>query len=219
MNLAPYHSILSSLPKEVRLVAVSKHKSTSDILKLYGEGQRIFGENKVQELTQKFEILPQDIEWHFIGHLQRNKVKYIAPFVKLIHAVDSLPLLIEINKQAKKHERTIDCLLQFHIAEEDTKFGLTLLEVEELIHDERYKELENVAICGVMGMATFTSNSDKVRKEFQTLKSIFLHLKNNYFQNIASFCEISMGMTDDYLIAIEEGSTLIRIGSAIFGTR
>lgn len=219
MNIAQYHSIIDSLPPHVRLVAVSKNSPVSDISQLYKEGHRIFGENKVQELQKKHELLPQDIEWHFIGHLQRNKVKYIAPFVKMIHAVDSLPLLIEIDKQAKKNNRTIACLLQFHIAQEDTKFGLSLEEAEKLLNDEAYNTLKNIELQGVMGMATFTSDINQVKIEFQKLHSIFISLQEHFFKNCNTFREISMGMTDDYSIAIEEGSTLVRIGSAIFSSR
>lgn len=219
MDLNRYFSILKSLPEEVRLVAVSKTKSVEEINLLYSHGQRIFGENKAQELKEKYEFLPKDIEWHFIGHLQTNKVKYIAPFVSMIHAVDSLSLLAEIDKQAAKHHRTIPCLLQFHIAQEDTKFGLDLEECDDLLRNPQFGVFKNVEIHGVMGMATFTNNSTQIKQEFKTLATIFNHLKSNYFKDKNYFMEISMGMTDDYLLAIEEGSTLVRIGSAIFGTR
>ncbi len=219
MDLNRYFSILKSLPKGVRLVAVSKTKSVEEISSLYSQGQRIFGENKAQELKEKYELLPKDIEWHFIGHLQTNKVKYIAPFVSMIHAVDSLPLLAEIDKQAAKYHRTIPCLLQFHIAQEDTKFGLDLEECDTILRNPQFGIFKNVAIHGVMGMATYTDNTTQIKQEFKTLSTIFDHLKSNYFKDKDYFTEISMGMTDDYLLAIEEGSTLVRIGSAIFGTR
>ena len=219
MDLNRYFSILKSLPEEVRLVAVSKTKSVEEINLLYSHGQRIFGENKAQELKEKYELLPKDIEWHFIGHLQTNKVKYIAPFVSMIHAVDSLSLLAEIDKQAAKYHRTIPCLLQFHIAQEDTKFGLDLEECDDLLRNPQFGVFKNVEIHGVMGMATFTNNSTQIKQEFKTLATIFNHFKSNYFKDKDYFTEISMGMTDDYLLAIEEGSTLVRIGSAIFGTR
>jgi len=210
---------LSKLPKNVKLVAVSKTKPAQIISEALETGHRVFGENKVQELTDKQAHLPGAIEWHFIGHLQRNKVKYIAPFVALIHAVDSLKLLAEINKQALKNDRVIDCLLQFHIAKESTKFGLDYHEAIELLESDRYKSFKNIRITGVMGMATFTKNMVQVRDEFRTLKNYFDKLKKNYFANAAAFREISMGMSDDYQVAIEEGSTIIRVGTKIFGDR
>ncbi|MEM6320340.1 MAG: YggS family pyridoxal phosphate-dependent enzyme [Bacteroidota bacterium] len=206
-------------PTQTKLVAVSKTKPKSMIQAMYDEGQRIFGENRVQELVEKAEALPKDIQWHQIGHLQTNKVKYIAPFVALIHAVDSLKLLKEINKQAAKNERVIDCLLQFHIAEESSKFGLSLAEAEELLTSEVYQKMENITLVGVMGMATFTDNEVQVRNEFKTLKSHFDHLQQNYFADRPTFKEISMGMSGDYQIAVEEGSTMVRIGSLLFGSR
>jgi len=208
-----------SIPANVQLIAVSKTKPVYAILEAYISEHKIFGENKVQELVSKYEQLPKDIEWHLIGHLQTNKVKYIAPFVSMIHSVDSLKLLKEINKQAEKNNRVIDCLLQFHIAEEETKFGLDLNEANELLHSNEFKQMQNVSIAGVMGMATFTENLQQVRKEFRQLHAIFSTLKNNYFQNNSSFKEISMGMSGDYKIAIEEGSTMIRVGSLLFGER
>ncbi len=211
--------ILKSLPAGVRLVAVSKTKPNSDILEAYNVGQRIFGENKVQDLTQKQEELPKDIEWHFIGHPQTNKVKYIAPFISLIHGVDSLKLLKVINKEAEKNNRTIRVLLQFHIATESTKFGLSKEEAEEILNSAEFAELKNTEVVGVMGMATYTDDENQIRNEFRMLKSIFNTLKNKYFSTSNSFTEISMGMSDDYPIAIEEGSTLIRVGSKIFGSR
>ncbi len=212
------NAIKRDLPENVTLVAVSKTKPTSLILEAYNAGQRIFGENKVQELVSKFEEMPKDIEWHMIGHLQSNKVKYIASFVQLIHGVDSLKLLKEINKQAAKHDRVQDCLLQFHIAEEETKFGFDEDEVRQMISNSEFKALDNIRIVGVMGMATFTDNESQIRKEFRHLKAIFDHLKTNYFQS-ESFRTISMGMSGDYNLAIVEGSTMVRVGSSIFGTR
>ena len=207
------------LPKHTRLVAVSKTKPESDILIAYNSRQRIFGENKVQELSNKQPQLPSDIEWHFIGHLQSNKVKYIAPFVSLIHGVDSLKLLKEINKQALKNNRTIDCLLQFHIASEESKFGLNYDEASQILNSEPHSLMNNINIAGVMGMATYTNDETIIRKEFKHLADIFNMLKQEFFQQTENFHEISMGMSDDYTIAIEEGSTLVRIGSAIFGAR
>ena len=212
-------TIKKNLPKGVKLVAVSKTKPNADILEAYHTGHKIFGENKVQDLVQKYEQLPKDIEWHFIGHPQTNKVKFIAPFVHLIHGVDSIKLLKVIDSEAKKNHREIACLLQFHIAEEDTKFGLTLNEAREILDNNEFKSLNNVVIAGVMGMATYTENSEQIRNEFKLLSTIFKALKNEYFSGVKSFTEISMGMSDDYQIAIEEGSTLIRVGSKIFGER
>ena len=212
-------SIKAELPEQVRLVAVSKYHPVEMIQEAYDAGQRLFGENHVQEMTQKFELLPKDIEWHFIGHLQTNKVKYIAPFVSLIHSVDSLKLLKEINKQAEKAQRVIPCLLQIHIAKEETKFGFSFDECREMLQQGEWKNLKNVQLCGVMGMGTFTDNVDQVRSEFHSLKDFFDEIKENVFSDNPSFREISMGMTDDYPIAIEEGSTLIRIGTKIFGER
>ncbi|MFH1000820.1 MAG: YggS family pyridoxal phosphate-dependent enzyme [Bacteroidota bacterium] len=211
-------NITSNLPKEVKLIAVSKTQSDSTIMEAYESGHRYFGENKVQELVDKHENLPKDIEWHFIGHLQTNKVKYIAPFVSLIHGVDSLKLLKEINKQAAKNHRIIDCLLQFHIAIEEAKFGFSLGEVQEIFDNPDYKLLKNIRIVGVMGMATYTNDENQIRQEFIQLKSHFKLLKEKYL-NHAFFLEISMGMSADYKIAIEEGSTMIRLGSSIFGIR
>ena len=215
-NIIYFNSIIN---KNVKLIAVSKTQPVEYILEAYKENQRIFGENKAQELNKKHETLPKDIEWHFIGHLQTNKVKYIAPFVSLIHSVDSLSLLEEINKQALKNNRTINCLLQFHIATEDTKFGFSFEEAIELLNSETYKNLKNIEIIGVMGMATYTDDNNHIRQEFKSLKTIFSQLKSNYFSNNASFKEISMGMSGDFEIAIEEGSTMVRIGSSIFGER
>ncbi|MEZ5057095.1 MAG: YggS family pyridoxal phosphate-dependent enzyme [Saprospiraceae bacterium] len=203
----------------VSLVAVSKTQSNEAVRDLYGQGQRIFGENKVQELLGKKDELPADIQWHVIGHLQTNKVKYIADFVAMIHSVDSLKVLKEINKQAKKVDRVIPVLLQFHIAEEDTKFGLDWQEAEELLNSEAYLQMSNIEICGVMGMATFTEDESQVRREFKALTNIFNQLKTAFFPDSEKFKEISMGMSGDYKLAMEEGSTIVRIGSLLFGER
>ena len=211
--------IISSLPKNVTLVAVSKTKPVEDIQQAYNAGQRIFGENKVQEMTSKYEVLPKDIQWHLIGHLQTNKVKYIAPYVSLIHSIDSEKLLREVNKEAKKNNRIISCLLQFHIAEEETKFGFSFDEAKELIESEAFLNFQNIQIVGIMGMASFTENEQQIRNEFQTLHDYFQVLKSHYFKFNPDFKEISMGMSGDYKIAIEHGSTMIRVGSTIFGHR
>jgi len=207
------------LPEKVRLVAVSKTKTPESIMEAYNEGHRMFGENKAQELAEKYELLPKDIEWHMIGHLQTNKVKYIAPFVGMIHGVESLKLLKAIDKEAAKNHRVIPCLLQFYIATEETKFGLSLKEAKALLLSEEFRKLQNVKICGVMGMATYTDDLSVVRSEFRMLKNIFTLLKNEYFRDSPCFTEISMGMSDDYRIALEEGTTIVRIGSKIFGER
>ena len=211
--------IKNTLPAGVKLAAVSKTHTVEEILEAYATGHRTFAENKAQELSTKFPSLPSDIEWHFIGHMQTNKVKYIAQFVSMIHSVDSLKLLQVINKEAAKNKRVIPCLLQFHIAEEETKFGLSLEEAEELLASETYAALHNIRISGVMGMATFTEDLHQVSREFRHLKAIFDVLKEKFFRNDPAFCEISMGMSDDYQIATEEGSTIVRIGSSIFGSR
>ena len=211
-------NIKGRLPKNVTLVAVSKTKPISALEEAYSAGQRIFGENKALEMADKYEHLPKDIEWHFIGHLQSNKVKYIAPFVSLIHAVDSLKILKEINKQALKNERIIDCLLQFHIAQEETKFGFNLDEALALLDSEGFKKLKNVRITGIMGMATNTENQEQIHHEFAALKGYFEKIKADYLKE-GYFKEISMGMSADYPIAIEEGSSLVRVGSSIFGLR
>ena len=205
--------------KNARLVAVSKTHPPERIMPLYLKGQRIFGENRVQELQQKYEVLPKDIEWHLIGHLQTNKVKFIAPYISLVHSVDSLDLLKEINKQALKNNRIIDCLLQFHIATEETKFGLSEQEASDILHNPAFSEMKNIRVCGVMGMATFTDDQSLIRSEFRHLKSIFDSLKNGFFENSPWFREVSMGMSGDWEIALEEGSTLVRIGSLLFGHR
>jgi pyridoxal phosphate enzyme (YggS family) len=214
-----YRDFKRNLPEDVRLVAVSKTKPNKDILSLYDEGHRIFGENKVQELVTKAEELPKDIEWHMVGHLQRNKVKYIAPFVSLIHAVDSIKLLRAIEKEGEKNNRIIECLLQAHIAEEETKFGFSEKEILETIQEEEVRNFKHVKIKGLMAMATFTDNLEKVRKEFKKLKAIFEKIKTMPGYEGPDFNELSMGMSNDYKIAIEEGATLIRIGSIIFGER
>ena len=201
------------------LVAVSKTKPNEDLMAAYEAGQRIFGENKVQELTNKYETLPKDIEWHMIGHLQSNKVKYIAPFVSLIHGVDTMKLLKTINKEGIKNERKISCLLQIHIADESTKFGFSEDELLGILSLEMISELTHVEIKGVMGMATFTDDEAQIRQEFSHLKRVFENLKERLFKSASSFSEISMGMSGDYLIAIDEGSTMVRVGSSIFGSR
>ncbi|MDH5475947.1 MAG: YggS family pyridoxal phosphate-dependent enzyme [Cyclobacteriaceae bacterium] len=216
-NINTFNSYLSAT--DARLVAVSKTKPAALIQEAYDIGVRIFGENKVQELVQKHENLPKDIEWHMIGHLQSNKVKYIAPFVSLIHAVDSMKLLKEINKQALKQDRIIHCLLQIHIADEETKFGLNAEELKTLIHSDALTSLENMKIVGLMGMATNTSDVEKVHLEFRGLKQLFDQLATSNLPTNVTMKELSMGMSGDYQIAIEEGSTLIRVGSAIFGER
>ncbi len=210
-------SIRPLIPDGVRLVAVSKTKPAAMIQDAYSVGQRLFGENKALEMRDKHAQLPDDIEWHFIGHLQTNKIKYIIPYVTLIHSIDSLSLLQAVNKEAAKHDRVVDCLLQFHIATEETKFGLDRAEADELM--QHYAELPNVRIVGVMGMATNTDNKEQVRSEFRNLHSIFVDLKSKYFADRPEFKEVSMGMSHDWQIAVEEGSTLIRLGSTIFGPR
>ena len=211
--------VRATVPSDVTLIAVSKTKPVSDLQEAYDAGQRVFGENKALEMRDKYQVLPDDIQWHFIGHLQTNKIKYIAPFVTLIHSVDSVSLLEAVNKEAVKNNRVIDCLLQFHIAQEDTKFGLDMEEAKVLLESENFKSLKNVNIVGVMGMATFTNDVDQIRNEFKNLKDIFDTLKEGYFKDKDSFSEISMGMSDDYPIAIEEGATMVRVGSKIFGAR
>jgi pyridoxal phosphate enzyme (YggS family) len=212
-----FDTILGQLsPYRARLVAVSKTKPDSAVMALYSRGQRKFGENKVQELAPKYERLPKDIEWHMIGHLQRNKVRYIAPFVAMIESVDSLELLLEINKQGLKCDRAIPCLLQFHIAREETKFGLSLEEATAILRSEDYRKCRNVQVAGVMGMASFTENEAQVRQEFSQLREIFQTLKAGFFPDDPAFCEISMGMSSDYPVALEEGATLVRIGTLLF---
>ena len=219
MNLENYQRIKSELPEDVKLVAVSKTKPVEDILKLYQIGHRCCGEKRALELRDKQDALPKDIEWNCIGHMQTNKIKYIAPFVSLIHSVDSFNLLKEINKQAVKVHRVIPCLLQFFIAEEETKFGFDMDECKQMLESDDFKTLKNIHIVGVMGMGTLTNNHTQTQREFHQLAQFFKVLKDNYFQNQSDFKEISMGMTDDYPIAIREGSTIVRVGSAIFGHR
>lgn len=212
-------SIRLHIPPSVKLVCVSKFHSNETILEAYEVGERIFGESKVQELCKKQEELPADISWHFVGHLQTNKVKFLVPFVDLIHGVDSLKLLAEINKQAAKIDRKINCLLQVHIAQEDTKFGFDESELRAVLADGNLKEFKHIAIRGLMGMATFTDNTEQVRQEFRGLKKLFDQIKADFFVDDADFSELSMGMSDDYQIAISEGSTMVRIGTTIFGGR
>lgn len=210
--------IQNTIPNSVTLVAVSKTKPIELLQEVYDAGQRVFGENKIQEMAEKHEVMPKDIEWHMIGHVQRNKVKYMAAFVSLIHAVDNLKLLAEINKQAKKHNRTINCLLQLKIASEDSKFGLSQSELEGIIHSEELKSFEHIKIVGLMGMATFTENQQQIETEFKYLKTTFDSLKT--YQTTNCNLEIlSMGMSGDYQLAINTGSTMVRIGSSIFGAR
>ncbi len=211
--------IKTEIPPHVKLVVVSKTRPVGDLMEAYQAGQRIFGENKAQEIINKQPLLPNDIEWHFIGHLQTNKVKFLAPFVRMIEAADSLKLLIEIDKQAFRAGRIINCLLEFHIAEEETKFGLDIAEATEILGSPEFDYLKNINICGVMGMATFTDNIAQIHREFSRLREIFNHLKTDFFKDVPYFKEISMGMSGDYKAAIDEGSTMVRIGSAIFGER
>ena len=212
------NTIKSSLPQDVMLIAVSKTKPVSDLMQAYEAGQRIFGENKIQEMADKYEQMPKDIQWHMIGHVQTNRVKFMAPFVSLIHGVDSLKLLEEINKQALKNNRIIDCLLQIYIAEEETKFGLDENELNDLLSSSEFKKMKNIRILGLMGMATFTQDQNQIKKEFTYLKSIFDSIKLKQTENCQPSI-ISMGMSGDYQLAIECGSTMIRIGSSIFGGR
>ncbi|MGV8962743.1 MAG: YggS family pyridoxal phosphate-dependent enzyme [Candidatus Saccharimonadaceae bacterium] len=214
------NEIRSKLPVNIKIVAVSKTKPASMIKELYEQsGHRAFGENRVQELDTKHSMLPEDIDWHLIGHLQTNKIRYIAPYVGLIQSVDSFRVLKEINKEAIKNNRKIPCLLQFHIAREETKYGFSLDEAKQMLDDVSFNELSNVAINGVMGIATFTTNSQQIRAEFNMLNSCFNSLRSVYFNQQTDFKEVSMGMTDDYQIAVQEGSTIVRIGSGIFGVR
>lgn len=220
MNLDRYRQILADLaPHHAHLVAVSKTKPEADIQTLYNLGQRIFGENKVQEMTGKYKNLPEDIQWHLIGHLQSNKVKYIAPYVSMIHSVDSLSLLTEIDRQAAKHYRIIPCLLQIHISGEETKFGLSEDEVFAILNDPSFTQLKNIQIAGLMGMASNTDDEQKIDSEFDSLKKLFDTLREKYFADQLTFCELSMGMSSDYPIALRHGATLVRVGSDIFGSR
>ena len=213
------HEVLSQLPQGVRLVAISKYHPNEYIEAAYAEGQRIFGESHEQELRQKHTSLPQDIEWHFIGHLQTNKVKYIAPYITMIEAVDSLKLLREINKQAERCNRVIKVLLELHIAEEATKYGLTLDACRELLEAGEWRQMQHIQICGLMMMASFVDDQEQIRREMLTARDFYDEVKSRYFADDAAFCERSWGMSDDYPIAIETGSTMVRIGTAIFGPR
>ena len=206
--------IQATLPEDVTLVAISKTKSVDEIMEAYQGGHRVFGENKIQEMEEKWHELPKDIEWHMVGHVQRNKVKYMAPFVSLIHGVDRLRLLKEINKEAKKNDRVINCLLQIKIAEEDSKFGMSEEDAQDLLNSEAFAALKNIRIIGLMGMATFTEDEEQLNQEFQRLKIFYDKLKSEF-----QFTVLSMGMSGDYPIAIKNGSTMVRIGSAIFGER
>lgn len=212
-------NVRKQLPKNVKLICVSKFHSNESILEAYDIGERVFGESRVQELRQKQETLPKDIEWHFIGHLQKNKVKYIAPFVSLIHSVDGEDLLIEINRCAEKSNRTINVLLQVHIAQEEQKFGFFEQELFDFFEKNTLERFPFVKICGLMGMATFTEDETQIEKEFMTLNKIFQKVKTNYFFADSAFCELSMGMSDDFPIAVSHGSTMVRVGSLIFGER
>ncbi len=212
------NNILSQLPEHVTLVAVSKTKPISDIMEAYNTGHRIFGENKIQEMVEKHEQMPKDIQWHMIGHVQRNKVKYMASFVSLIHGVDNFKLLKEINKQAQKNDIIIDCLLQIKIAEEDSKFGMTAQEASEILQSQEFLELEHIRVVGLMGMATFTEDETQIKQEFEYLKAAFNALKTQNTIN-CKLQNISMGMSSDYKLAIDCGSTMIRVGSSIFGER
>ena len=219
--------IKSKLPNQVTLVAVSKTKPVEDLMEAYHAGQRIFGENKIQEMTEKWQQMPKDIEWHMIGHVQSNKVKYMVPYVKLIHGVDSLKLLKEINRQAVRWRKNVDCLLQIHIAEEETKFGLDENELEELLNSEEFKKMTNINVIGLMGMATFTDNQEQIKREFDYLKSLFNKYKSlktdtsdsELAKQNCQLNTLSMGMSGDYQLAIDCGSTMVRIGSSIFGSR
>ena len=219
MNQEVYQKIINQIPSHVQLIAVSKTKPESEVMAVYQLGQRHFGENWAQELKTKHEHLPEDICWHFIGHLQTNKIKYIIPYVHLIHSIDSFRLLQEVNRLAAMHQRTVGCLLQFHVATEETKFGFSMEECQQMLESQEFQYLHNVEIRGVMGMASLTDDIQQVHQEFRTLHEYFDALKQNYFSENKNFQDISMGMSHDYQIAIEEGSTMIRVGSAIFGER
>ena len=216
---AKIKEVLAELPAGVRLVAVSKFHPVEALEEAYAAGQRIFGESHVQEMTQKYEALPKDIEWHFIGHLQTNKVKYMAPYVSLIHAIDSYRLLAEVNKQAAKVGRVIPCLLQIHVAQEETKFGFTFDECRQLLADGEWRKLEHVQLVGIMGMASNVDDAQQIQQEFCSLNEFFKEIKQTYFATDDRFCELSMGMSHDYPLAVEAGSTLVRVGSKIFGER
>jgi pyridoxal phosphate enzyme (YggS family) len=212
-------NILEELPENTKLVAITKHTSREKIMEAYNAGHRIFGENRVQELVRKYENLPKDIEWHMVGHLQTNKVKYIAPFVSLIHSVDSKRLLSVINKEALKNKRTISCLFQMRIAKEETKFGLTFKEITDIIGSVDFKDLKNVSVNGLMGMATFTDDKALVSSEFSYLAKCFGELKSTFFRSAEHFLDLSMGMSDDYRLALEQGATIVRIGSRVFSMK
>lgn len=216
---AKIKEVLAELPAGVRLVAVSKFHPVEALEEAYAAGQRIFGESHVQEMTQKYEALPKDIEWHFIGHLQTNKVKYMAPYVSLIHAIDSYRLLAEVNKQAAKVGRVIPCLLQIHVAQEETKFGFTFDECRQLLADGEWRKLEHVQLAGIMGMASNVDDAQQIQQEFCSLNEFFKEIKQTYFATDDRFCELSMGMSHDYPLAVEAGSTLVRVGSKFFGER
>lgn len=211
--------IKQSIPSNVTLIAVSKTKPVKDILQAYQVGQRVFGENKAQEMKEKYAILPKDIQWHMIGHLQENKVKYIVPFVSMIHSVDSLKILLAINKRAVLCNRVIDCLFEMDISHEESKFGLSMEELTTLLSSDEYKQMQNVRICGLMGIGSITNDREQTRKEFHALKNMFSEIKQKFFANSEYFSQISMGMSSDYDLAIQEGSTMVRIGSDIFGAR
>jgi pyridoxal phosphate enzyme (YggS family) len=213
------NKIKSTIPNDVLLIAVSKTKPIEDIMEAYNGGQRVFGENKAQEMRDKHEKLPKDIQWHFIGHLQENKVKYIVPYVTMIHSIDSLHLLGEVNKKAIQCDRVVDCLFEIDIAHEESKFGLSKEEVFSLLNSQEYKQMKNIRICGVMGIGSITDDKEKTKEEFKNLKEIFSKIKENFFQDKDFFKHISMGMSGDYDIAIKQGSTMIRVGSKIFGER
>ena len=220
MNIADnLQQVLNELPEGVRLVAVSKFHPNEAIEEAYRSGQRVLGESKVQEITAKYESLPKDIEWHFIGHLQTNKIKYIVPYVALIHGIDSYKLLVEVNKQAEKAGKVVNCLLQLHIAEEETKFGFSFEECRDMLAEGEWKTLSNIQLCGLMGMATNTDDNEQIEKEFCSLSSFFKEVKDSWFADTEAFRELSMGMSHDYHQAIAAGSTLIRVGSKIFGDR
>lgn len=220
MNIkSSLQDVLSELPQQTRLVAVSKFHPNEAIMEAYEAGQRIFGESKVQEMTQKYESLPKDIEWHFIGHLQTNKIKYMIPYVSLIHGIDSYKLLTEVNKQAAKVNRIIPCLLQIHIAQEETKFGFSFEECKDMLNAGEWKELKNIRISGLMGMATNTDSTEQIDNEFRSLSMFFQEVRQTYFPEEPTFKELSMGMSHDYHQAVDEGSTLVRVGSKIFGER
>jgi pyridoxal phosphate enzyme (YggS family) len=220
MNIAlNINNLRKEIPSSVKIVAVSKTKPADDILAAYNAGQRAFGENRVREMIAKKELLPEDIEWHMVGHLQTNKVKSIVPFVSMIQSIDTPRLLSAVNSEAARVDRIIDCLLQYHIAREETKFGFNHEEAIQLLESDEFRKLKNIRLCGLMGMATFTDDNEVIHKEFRLLGESFRDLKNKFFINDKSFCHLSMGMSGDYHIAIEEGSTMVRIGSLIFGER